>query len=221
MKVGFIKTLLLLILAGVSISLVVGNNGVLTQASGAVMENRRSAAKEEVAMAWASCESEYWTKWPSNTALERKDVFTQENLNHYLSGAGTIVGTFTYQEGENTLIYQSKDNNLQYTFTISGNGVVGEAGESDSTEVTPSTLTELGKYILGADGKGRLIDGDFSEENTYEVEEEVNLPISKPNSLNKIKTPEGNLGKYVKYKSKMWIVLSDDTNGVELISADG
>ena len=121
-----ITIIILLILAGVSISLVVGNNGILMQASTAVVTNRKSTAKEEVEMAWASCESEYWTKWASNTALQRSDIFTKDRLNYYLSETGKIINNFVYQDGENTLTYQSKDNNLQYTFLISSFGVAEE-----------------------------------------------------------------------------------------------
>ena len=39
-------------------------------------------------------------------------------------------------------------------------------------------------------------------------------------SLTLINTPAGNLGKYVTYKNIPWIVLRDDENGVELISAN-
>lgn len=39
-------------------------------------------------------------------------------------------------------------------------------------------------------------------------------------SLKKVRTPERNLGKYVKYKNIDWIVLYDDDTKVELISAD-
>ena len=39
-------------------------------------------------------------------------------------------------------------------------------------------------------------------------------------SLEKISTAEGNLGKYVEYAGNTWIVLRDNTSGVELISAN-
>ena len=61
-----ITIIVLLILAGVSISLVVGNNGVLTQASNAVVTNREAEAQEEVTMAVAGCESDYWSDWATD-----------------------------------------------------------------------------------------------------------------------------------------------------------
>ena len=39
-------------------------------------------------------------------------------------------------------------------------------------------------------------------------------------SLEKVSTPEGNLGKYVEYAGNTWIVLRDDASGVELITAN-
>lgn len=52
-----------------------------------------------------------------------------------------------------------------------------------------------------------------------ELTEEENLNIVK-GSLEKVNTPEGNLGKYATYQGKTWIVLYDDSEKVELISAD-
>ena len=40
-------------------------------------------------------------------------------------------------------------------------------------------------------------------------------------SLALVNAPTGNLGKYVTYANNTWIVLKDDANGVELISANG
>lgn len=65
----------LLILAGVSISLVVGNNGVLTQVTNAVNKNREATAAEEIAMAWASCETDYWSAWASNSSVTKEEFF--------------------------------------------------------------------------------------------------------------------------------------------------
>ena len=79
-----ITIIVLLILAGVSISLVVGENGILSQAKSAVAKNKNVTAKEDVALAWASLESEYWSKWASNSSMKKSDVFTKENMNKYL-----------------------------------------------------------------------------------------------------------------------------------------
>lgn len=127
-----ITIIVLLILAGVSISLVMGENGVLSQARNAVVDNKNATAKEEVALAWASLESDYWSKWASNSSLKKSDVFTKENMNKYLQTTGRIdednSNSFIYNEGgTSTVIYTSKDNDIKYTFQISANGDVNES----------------------------------------------------------------------------------------------
>ena len=75
-----ITIIVLLILAGVSISLVVGNNGVLTQASSSVITNNVAKVKEDLTMALATCETTYYTKWAQNSATTREDIFDKEGL---------------------------------------------------------------------------------------------------------------------------------------------
>ena len=87
-----ITIIVLLILAGVSISLVVGNNGVLTQASNAVVTNREAKAQEEVTMAVAGCESDYWSDWATDSSKNKDTYFTAINLTKYTGGtSGTYV----------------------------------------------------------------------------------------------------------------------------------
>ena len=54
-----ITILVLLILAGIAISMVVGNNGIMNKTTTAVEEHRNATAEEEIALAWANCEVDY------------------------------------------------------------------------------------------------------------------------------------------------------------------
>ena len=56
-----ITIIVLLILAGVSISAVVGENGILTQAQNSVTKSKKSAVEEEIEMAIASCIADSYT----------------------------------------------------------------------------------------------------------------------------------------------------------------
>ena len=58
-----ITIIVLLILAGVSISLVVGQNGVLGKASDAVVTNKAAGVKEKVSSALAAAEIAYQSAW--------------------------------------------------------------------------------------------------------------------------------------------------------------
>ena len=68
-----ITIIVLLILAGVSISLVVGQNGVLTQASNAVNTNEKASVKQNVEMGVASCVANFWNAYSSNTSVKVQD----------------------------------------------------------------------------------------------------------------------------------------------------
>lgn len=74
-----ITIIVLLILAGVSISLVMGDNGVLTQAQGAVVAQKIGGAKEKVESAVAAMEMKYKTDWAKNTSAARIDTYKGED----------------------------------------------------------------------------------------------------------------------------------------------
>ena len=66
-----ITIIVLLILAGVSISLVMGDNGILTQAQTAVSKNQIATVKEKVSTSFAAVDVAYYAKWTSNQAITR------------------------------------------------------------------------------------------------------------------------------------------------------
>ncbi len=84
-----VTIIVLLILAGVSISLVLGNNGVITRASGSVVANKIGAMREALDMSLASCETDYMSEWTKNTSLERDDNDSgYDNFEKYMEAAG-------------------------------------------------------------------------------------------------------------------------------------
>ncbi len=87
-----VTIIVLLILAGVSISLVLGNNGVITRASGSVVANKIGAMREALDMALASCETDYMSNWTANTSLTRnEDKSGYNNFQNYMTVAGYTV----------------------------------------------------------------------------------------------------------------------------------
>ena len=122
-----ITIIVLLILAGVSISMVVGNNGVLTQASSAVVANKEASAREDVAMAWSSATTKYWGDWAGDATVNKDDYLTKASLDQYLPN-GSLVEDPTYADGVYTVKYQ-KDGEI-YIVQIDdrGNATVAEAG---------------------------------------------------------------------------------------------
>jgi len=101
-----ITIIVLLILAGVSISLVVGNNGVLTQASNSVVTNKAADARQALQMAQAAVETSYYAEWTNNTALTREDT-----------GSGSTAVAGAYSNATTGLIKEL--DNLGYTIFAS------------------------------------------------------------------------------------------------------
>ena len=101
-----ITIIVLLILAGVSISLVLGNNGVLTQASEAVITNEKATIKQDMDMAFADANMVYTTKQSMGTlgAGETLASILKTKLSNNASigtvssiadGTGTVTATYT------------------------------------------------------------------------------------------------------------------------------
>lgn len=134
-----ITIIVLLILAGVSINLVVGEGGILGKAQNAVSASRAGSVKEEIGLAWSACETEYMEEWVTNQGIDKSTFFTPAKLNANLGGKGTVTAVTYNGTGDSTLTYASTDGNLVYDMTISSTGqvsIVGDPTVSD-TPVTP------------------------------------------------------------------------------------
>ena len=123
-----ITIIVLLILAGVSISLVMGNNGVLTQASSAVIENKKADAREAVSMALAATETIYYGKWTANTAITRDEVYKDaavgfakqlENLGYTTTSSisGVPTGDIIVKKGTDSFTVTLSNTNGTVTIT--------------------------------------------------------------------------------------------------------
>ena len=154
-----ITIIVLLILAGISINLVVGENGILKQAQNAVSSHKAGAAKEEVGFAWSSCQTEYMQEIASNQGVDKSSFFTAEKLNANLGGKGTVSNVTYSENGDSTLTYLPADGNLAYNMKITSDGqiiIVGEPtvpGEtvapSGQTLASQITSANYGDYVSG------------------------------------------------------------------------
>lgn len=154
-----ITIIVLLILAGISISLVLGKNGILEQAQNAVSSHKAGTAKEEVGFAWSSCQTEYMKESASNQGVDKSSFFTAEKLNANLGGKGTASNVIYSETGDSTLTYLPTDGNLAYNMKITSDGqiiIVGEPtvpGEtvepSGQTLASQITSANYGDYISG------------------------------------------------------------------------
>ena len=148
-----ITIIVLLILAGVSISLVVGQNGVLTQASNAVITNKAADVKEKVSTALASAETTYYAQWAQNTSTSRATVYADTTngvkaqlANTYTDANVTISGAIVDASTTRTIVSGSDT----FVFTVNVDGTTGKATinpdisvyvGSTSATGTPKTVT--------------------------------------------------------------------------------
>ena len=161
-----VTIIVLLILAGVSISMVVGNNGVINQANEAVEESLKGKAKEELELAWASVEAEYAEERTKNSQLDKINYFTAEGkvkLNKYLVGKGNVKEvSFDENTKEYTVEYESNVNKKTYIIKIdaTGNVMAVEGSSNGGQGVDPEApYGELPTY------KEAKKNGDFLAEN--------------------------------------------------------
>jgi len=92
-----ITIIVLLILAGVSISLVVGDNGVLTQSQNAAEKTDEADAKQALEMAISSCQGDFISEWSNNT---QQNFFVNYLSAHLVAAAQTEGYTLAWDSGK-------------------------------------------------------------------------------------------------------------------------
>ena len=113
-----ITIIVLLILAGVSISLVMGNNGVLTQASNAVTANDKANAESEVKLGVSDCLTQYWADWATNANTTKAEHYTQARVQANCPGGEVTMTTPAASATTFDIKYKSKNSKTEYTFTV-------------------------------------------------------------------------------------------------------
>ena len=128
-----ITIIVLLILAGVSIAMLTGENGILTQAQNASKQTEIAEEKEQIALAYNGAV----TKKQSTdvTAEDLNEQFKANGVNNATaSGENPITVTFTEEDGTTR------------TYTIDANGNITEEGSGTTPPATGTETAESGKY---------------------------------------------------------------------------
>ena len=97
-----VTIVVLLILAGVSISMLTGNNGIITQAQNAKKETEEAEEKEKIQLAVLD-------------AISKNDDLTEENLQKEIDDEFGSGETKVYENGDEdfSVIFQNKDSNYR------------------------------------------------------------------------------------------------------------
>ena len=135
-----ITIIVLLILAGVSISLVLGQNGVLTNASNAVVANEKATAQQEIQMASSDAVTAYYSAWSTDQSVARGSYYTTTVFKNNCSGAKEVEITAPATTNTEVYVKYTANSNAVYYYII--NVADGKLTESNATAFNGKTLTK-------------------------------------------------------------------------------
>lgn len=121
-----VTVIVLLILAGITLSLVTGNNGVIGKATKAVYSNNEAQIKEEVELAISEGRMQYYSEVRAESFLE---YLASEEFSPYTTATGGIIefstdGKITYRDVKNNEYYFEMDEDGRIELVGKSNGVV-------------------------------------------------------------------------------------------------
>ena len=176
-----ITIIVLLILAGVSIAMLTGQNGILTQAQNASEQTEVGAEKEAISLAYIGATADK----EGNGAVTDTDMDNQFGLN----------GTKADAEGTGPIIVTFDESNRQYMIDENGN----VTGPLEAPEETPEP--ETGGSIETMDHG--VIEIKWLLGDTNYVSETPNAPTIKED------LPEGTTMELVRYENGNWVSGTD------------
>lgn len=105
-----VTIIVLLILAGVAIGFIIGENGIIQKAEKAAEETKDAAEKETIEMADTSLKIDAYTKESNDgSSVDWTKYYTEENFNKYLGGNG-IASNFV-NNADGTIQFEYESNN--------------------------------------------------------------------------------------------------------------
>ena len=143
-----VTIIVLLILAGVSIAVLTGENGILNRATEAKQTNEQKTAEEELKLGIVSLSTDYYSK-TTRPSTFREFIFTEESeadLNKYLSETATFDDT-NYTITYKNILYEVEENG-----TISkSEGIILDKTNIDNLQiVTNGTNVTYGETTINA-----------------------------------------------------------------------
>lgn len=135
-----ITIIVMLILAGVSLSMVMGEGSVLNQARDAVDTTELSSVKDEIGMALGSAQTNYYAKYASTTGrITMKEALLTLQKNEFTSAKQVEICCPTTGTGK--IVYTLENDNKYYAeFKITDNSltatVIDKAETADEKDVT-------------------------------------------------------------------------------------
>lgn len=156
-----ITIIILLILAGVALSLVVGDNGVLNKSMNAVDETNRAATQEQLELAISSVITDWFTdRAVDGSTPKLADYMTGEKVKAVMNNKYQLNEFILNTEKGVKVAYAGASYDFTVQITESGNGAkvfyagsnggnpgTGSGGTIGSNPIVPSKLFEIGEAI--------------------------------------------------------------------------
>lgn len=129
-----ITIIVLLILAGVTISMVVGQNGVLSQAKSAATNTKDAEAKEALELALSGAQGDYvgtdmsdsFFNWlTSGSDKDARANTLKTKLTENISSDFTVSEVSLEQNDSRSATVKITKNSSNYSFTVTGAGTMG------------------------------------------------------------------------------------------------
>ena len=170
-----ITIIVLLILAGVSISLALGNNGVLTRSSQAVVENEKGTVLQDIKLGAADAITTYWTAWATNASVKKGAYFTDDRFQGSATIAdsgstGVHIVSYTYKTDDQTSATAPTAKN---TATL-GTGRAGTETSSAHFLDNNSFGTILVQYKVKSSGKLYYAIIDINDGDVLAISDTIN-----------------------------------------------
>lgn len=141
-----ITIIILLILAGVSINLVSGENGIVNKAQQALDKTKRAKVEEEIWNAWAAVTSDYYMDLSVQRNIEKESYYTKDRLNSELSN-GKVNKISFVDNGTTIIAYEDNTNNEVYSVTIANDKAIISGYSSISGLASIITESNYGQRI--------------------------------------------------------------------------
>ena len=166
-----ITIIVLLILAGVSISLVLGQNGVLTQASGSVIKDNVAKVKEDLSMALAASETKYYTAWASDSSTTRSDIYEGATKNPVDNTDGAFIDELSGKYYVSTAVIDNATADNATVNPLSANSVAKnslvEPTANKYVQITLTNITTNETYVFD------LLNGVDEDSGSYTISSKV------------------------------------------------
>ena len=162
-----ITIIVMLILAGVSLSMVMGEGSVLNQARDAVDTTELSSVKDEIGMALGSAQTNYYAKYASTTGrVTMQQALLSLQKNEFTSAEKVEI--IAPVNGTGKILYTLENGNVYYAeFKITDNSLTATVIEKAET-TDQKTLGKLTDGTTLAAGTGNVASATITEgSNTY------------------------------------------------------